>query len=112
MVRGRKGFHKDVFEMGTKLGLESALVDGQRTPLEPIPSLNRYEEHSIELIVGAGEGKGTKEQFDSLVRKSLSIGDGDLMVYVKGKNWAFSPKVPALNVAWSFLHSTLRFLFQ
>ena len=36
MVRGRKGFHKDVFEMGTKLGLENALVDGQRT-YDPTP---------------------------------------------------------------------------
>ena len=30
---GRKGFHKDVFEIGAKLGLENALVDGQRTPI-------------------------------------------------------------------------------
>ena len=103
MVRGRKGFHKDVFEMGTKLGLESALVDGQRTPLEPIPSLNRYEEHSIELIVGEGEGKGTKDQFDSLVRKGLSIGDGDLMVYVKGKKpKAFSTQSTCLECGLVF----------
>ena len=50
MVRGRKGFHKDIFELGAKLGLQGALVDGERVDITPTPSLNRYEEHSLNLL--------------------------------------------------------------
>ena len=85
MVRGRKGFHKDVFELGVKMGLSDAIVNGQRYPLEPMPSLSRYEEHTIELILGSGGGKSKGRDLESHIRQGLSTGDGDLVIRVKGK---------------------------
>jgi len=85
IVRGRKGFHKDVFELGTKMGLEAAIVDGERLPLEPMPSLSRYEEHTIELILGEGHGGSDGTALEALVRQALSTGDGDLVIRGHGK---------------------------
>ncbi len=54
MVRGRKGWHKDVFAKALRLGLRSARVDGEIVSLKKgeLPSLARHNEHDIELVVG------------------------------------------------------------
>ena len=54
MVRGRKGWHKDVFAKALRLGLRSARVDGVLMGLKKgeLPSLARHNEHDIELVVG------------------------------------------------------------
>jgi excinuclease ABC subunit A len=51
MVRRRKGFHRDVFDMMSRLGMTTARVDGVATAVEPPPDLPRFKEHSIEGVV-------------------------------------------------------------
>ena len=51
LVRGRKGEFKDLFEDARKKGFVRVRVDGETHDLESPPSLNRYENHEIAVVV-------------------------------------------------------------
>ncbi len=51
LVRGRKGEFRDLFEKARKEGFVRALVDGKACDLSTPPQLNRFENHSIAIIV-------------------------------------------------------------
>jgi len=51
LVRGRKGEFRELFQKARKQGFVRALVDGKTQALSTPPQLNRFENHSIALIV-------------------------------------------------------------
>src|SRR5688572_23959520 len=51
LVRGRKGEFRDLFDDARKKGFVRARVDGELIDLEKPPKLNRYENHSISIVV-------------------------------------------------------------
>jgi excinuclease ABC subunit A len=51
LVRGRKGEFRDLFEDARKKGFVRVRVDGETYDLEDPPSLNRYENHDISVVV-------------------------------------------------------------
>ncbi|MEZ4415367.1 MAG: excinuclease ABC subunit UvrA [Gemmatimonadota bacterium] len=51
LVRGRKGAFRDLFEKARKEGFVRARVDGETYDLSDPPTLNRYENHEIGIIV-------------------------------------------------------------
>src|SRR5437773_10474017 len=51
VVRGRKGYHKEVLIGASKLRLKEARIDGRRLVLAQVPLLDRYREHDIDLVV-------------------------------------------------------------
>ncbi len=51
LVRGRKGEFRDLFERARKEGFVRARVDGQTVDLADPPSLNRYENHDVAVLV-------------------------------------------------------------
>jgi len=51
LVRGRKGEFRDLFEKARKEGFVRAVVDGDMIDLSSPPSLNRYENHDIAIVV-------------------------------------------------------------
>jgi excinuclease ABC subunit A len=51
LVRGRKGEFRDLFERARKEGFVRVRVDGDTYDLSDPPSLNRYENHDISVIV-------------------------------------------------------------
>jgi excinuclease ABC subunit A len=51
LVRGRKGEFRDLFEKARKEGFVRARVDGETIDLAEPPSLNRYENHDISIVV-------------------------------------------------------------
>jgi len=79
MVRRRKGFHKDVFDMLSRLGIATARVDGAAVPVEPPPSLSRFQEHSIEALVATApiESKD-RDALRKAVDAALDRGGGTL----------------------------------
>jgi excinuclease ABC subunit A len=81
LVRRRKGFHKDVFDLLARLGLKTARVDGVATPTEPPPELSRFHEHSIEALVASAPIDS--KDCDALRRgvdAALARGEGTLFV--------------------------------
>ncbi|MBX6363126.1 MAG: excinuclease ABC subunit UvrA [Gemmatimonadetes bacterium] len=51
LVRGRKGEFRDLFEDARRKGFVRARIDGQVYDLESPPTLNRYENHDIAVVV-------------------------------------------------------------
>ena len=49
-VRGRKGFHKEIFAQAEKAALTQVRVDGDIVVLAERPALDRYREHDIDFV--------------------------------------------------------------
>jgi excinuclease ABC subunit A len=79
MVRRRKGFHRDVFDLMARLGITSARVDGSAAPTDPPPALSRFHEHSIEALVATAPVEpGGRDSLRRCVAMTLDRGGGTL----------------------------------
>ena len=76
VVRGRKGFHKDVLAGARKLGFIRARVDGRIVEITPDMSLARFQEHDIEIVVGQVPADRPAQQLDGLLQDALRMGNG------------------------------------
>ncbi len=87
MVRGRKGWHKDVFAKAVRLGLRSARVDGELIGLKKneLPALARHNEHDIELVVGkvtlTADSRG---QLRDSLELAFELTKGEAMILPEG----------------------------
>lgn len=82
LIHNRKGHYKELFENLMKKGFLHVRVDGEIKELTPGMRLDRYRNHSIELVVDKLKvsDKDAKRLLDS-VEKTLKQGDKQLMVY-------------------------------
>ncbi len=79
LVRRRKGFHADAFQLMARLGIERARVDGVAVDVDPATRLSRYHEHSIEaLIATAKTGPRYRDELAAAVERALDRGRGTL----------------------------------
>jgi excinuclease ABC subunit A len=77
VIRGRKGFHKDVFTQAEKAGLTHVRVDGAIVALEEHPVLDRYREHDIDFVIGANlVGSRRRRAVQALLDRALYLGQG------------------------------------
>src|SRR3989338_4933240 len=61
IVRGRKGFHKEVITSARRLGYRRARIDGKMVDLKTARlagGLERYQEHDIDIMIGQGKVGG------------------------------------------------------
>ncbi|MDX2171091.1 MAG: excinuclease ABC subunit UvrA, partial [Deltaproteobacteria bacterium] len=94
-VRGRKGIYKDLFTAARKLGFKQARIDGKLTALEPTPSLARYKEHDIEIVVGAVEiaPRATPAALPELIAAALRLGSGAVIAVGGGVERLYSERL-------------------
>jgi excinuclease ABC subunit A len=86
LVRGRKGEFKDLFEKARKEGFIRARVDGETYDLTEPPSLNRYENHDIAVVVDRLViRKRDRDRIADSVETALRAGDGMIEVIEHGK---------------------------
>jgi excinuclease ABC subunit A len=79
MVRRRKGFHLDVFDMLARLGITTARVDGIAMSVDPPPKLARWTEHTIEgLVATAAIESRDRDALRKAVDAALDRGGGTL----------------------------------
>ena len=81
LVRNRKGHYKELFEQMRRKGYLSVRVDGEIREILPGMKLDRYRNHSVELlidklIVSERDERRLKES----VRVAMKQGDGLLMI--------------------------------
>ena len=76
VVRGRKGFHKDILDGARKLGFKQARIDGNKMTLKPGLSLQRYKEHDIDIVIGEALVNGTTRDTEALLQSALRVGNG------------------------------------
>lgn len=82
LVKARKGFHTDVAKWAEKKGYELLLVDGNFVPVEGFQKLDRYREHTIDVVVGEGSPSHLNE-IQGAVKRALEIGKGTAKVLDK-----------------------------
>jgi excinuclease ABC subunit A len=86
-VLGRKGFHKDVFTRALRKGFSLCRADGEIKTIEQGMSLTRYQEHTIELVIGTLPAK----DISTVIGLALEEGNGALLVVdEKGNQESFS----------------------
>lgn len=96
VIRGRKGFHKDVFARAARLGVRAALIDGEivRFEKDTLPELSRYQEHDIALLMDGGIAAEDLGAVSDSVRRALIWSGGDVAVFPKGRD---KPRLLSLN---------------
>ncbi len=81
LVKNRKGHYKELFENLRKKGYLYVRVDGELTELEYGMKLNRYQNHTVELVIDKMKASTSDMQrLRSTVESALKQGDKQMMV--------------------------------
>ena len=122
LVKARKGFHTDVARWAERQGFDTLYVDGKLVPVEQFRKLERFKEHTIDVVVGVIDAKRILKA-RNLVQRALDIGRGtahlldsrnQLTVMAPGVSGALITTVTALCVAipamfgYNFLVTSIR----
>ncbi len=75
LVKARKGFHTDVAHWAERQGFDAIYVDGQLVPVRNFRKLERFKEHTIDVVVGVIDRKRMSHARD-ITRRALEIGRG------------------------------------
>ena len=76
LVKARKGFHREVATWAKREGYEELVVDGNRCRITEFPPLERYREHTIDLVVSELNRELPGTEIQGIVKKALKIGNG------------------------------------
>jgi excinuclease ABC subunit A len=82
VVKGRKGFHTDVAEWAAQHGYAELRADGRMHATAERLRLDRFREHTLEIVVGAleeGARRGGRAPLGTLLDAALSLGRGTLL---------------------------------
>ena len=90
LVRGRKGYHTDQARWASEQGFTTLLVDGAEVAVEEFTPLERFREHTIDVLVGTVT-KGSKKGILDLARRALEIGKGTAKALPLSAQQAASP---------------------
>lgn len=86
MVRGKKGYHKDIFEKLRKLGISRARVDGRIRSIALMPQLTRFSEHNIDAVLSEFEvSKKDPYQLKETIESALRFGKSSFFLSLSGK---------------------------
>ena len=83
LVENRKGHYRELFDSTRRKGFVWVRVDGQMMELVPGMKVDRYSNHSIEVVVDRLAVKGNKEERERLqksVELCLKMGEGLMML--------------------------------
>jgi excinuclease ABC subunit A len=75
LIRGRKGYHTEVARWAGDHGFSTLLVDGELVQVDEFEALERFKEHTIDVLIGTMEKGDTKGILD-LAKQALEIGKG------------------------------------
>ena len=82
LVHNRKGHYKELFENLLKKGYLNVRVDGEMREITPGMKLERYKNHSIELVVDKLKvSDKDEERLRSTIETALTQGDKQMLVY-------------------------------
>jgi excinuclease ABC subunit A len=91
VVRGRKGYHKEVLAAARKLRLREARIDGKRLALAAVPLLDRYKEHDIDLVVTSVPA--STAGLEDVLARALRLGTGSVVVQADGEEHLYSERL-------------------
>lgn len=81
LVRNRKGHYKELFEQVRRKGYLTVRIDGELREITHGMKLDRYKNHSIELVVDKlVVDKDDERRLQENVKTAMKQGDGQLMI--------------------------------
>ena len=81
MVKNRKGHYKELFEQLTRKGFLNVRVDGKLMEIFPGMRLDRYKNHSVELVIDRLKvNDKDRERILASVNSALDQGDKEMLV--------------------------------
>jgi excinuclease ABC subunit A len=84
LVKARKGFHTDVARWAERQGFDTLYADGLLIPVSQFRKLERFKEHTIDVVVGAIDARRILKA-RNLTQRALEIGRGTAHL-LDGKN--------------------------
>jgi excinuclease ABC subunit A len=75
LVKARKGFHTDVAHWAERQGFDTLYVDGVLVPVSHFRKLERFKEHTIDVVVGVIDVRRILKA-RNLTQRALEIGRG------------------------------------
>jgi excinuclease ABC subunit A len=75
LVKARKGFHTGVAHWAERHGFDALYVDGALLPVSQFRKLERFKEHTIDIVVGVIDAKRVLKA-RNLTQRALEIGHG------------------------------------
>ena len=75
LVKARKGFHTDVARWAERQGFDTLYVDGKLIPVAQFRKLERFKEHTIDVVVGVIDRRRIASARE-ITRRALEIGRG------------------------------------
>jgi excinuclease ABC subunit A len=75
LVKARKGFHTGVAHWAERHGFDTLYVDGALLPITQFRKLERFKEHTIDIVVGTIDAKRILKA-RNLTQRALEIGHG------------------------------------
>jgi len=104
VVRGRKGEYRQILEDIRRQGFARVRVDGEVRDLSEAITMERYKQHTIEVVVDRLVVKeGIRQRLADSMETALKVGDGVASVQiVEGEELVFSQKASCLRCQRSF----------
>jgi excinuclease ABC subunit A len=84
LVKARKGFHTEVAAWARQHGFDQLLVDGKFESTDCFPKLERFREHTIDVVVYTG---GAGKELRQMTARALEIGKGTARVLDSRKHF-------------------------
>ena len=75
LVKARKGFHTEVARWAERQGFDTLFVDGRLIAITEFRKLERFKEHTIDVVVGTIDARRILKA-RNLVQRALEIGRG------------------------------------
>jgi excinuclease ABC subunit A len=75
LIKARKGFHTDVARWAERQGFDTLHVDGKLIPISHFRKLERFKEHTIDVVVGVIDAKRILKA-RNLTQRAIEIGRG------------------------------------
>jgi excinuclease ABC subunit A len=75
LVKARKGFHTDVAHWAERQGFDTLYVDGKLILVSHFRKLERFKEHTIDVVIGAIDAKRILKA-RNLIQRAIGVGRG------------------------------------
>ncbi|MES2569709.1 MAG: excinuclease ABC subunit A, partial [Verrucomicrobiota bacterium] len=100
LIKARKGFHTDVAKWALRQGFEELWVDGAFIRADQFEKLERFREHSIDVVIGSS---GPKQSIQELLAPALKIGKGTARIIdARGRSTTLSTEMSCPGCGDSF----------
>jgi len=85
VVKGRKGNHRKIFEKLNALGFSRAKIDGRVIKIKPVPKLERYKIHFIDVVLGEIFAQKTKKgKIADIILSAGRVSASQSLIVVEG----------------------------